>query len=207
MRNKFGRLAAIAGAAVAISMLALSAGAAAKDRNKDGLPDRWERANHLSLQVDQARRDQDGDALRNRGEYRAGTDPRDADTDNDGVEDAAEDAGTITAWDPETGVLTIATFSGDDVTATVTDETQIECTNDDATEPDDPTAEAKHPGPGEGTSGVPPAAQEGPPTHAGQHDCDGNGCSVDDLAVDGVVREASVKVTADGLVFTEIELG
>jgi hypothetical protein len=196
--------------AVALSLAGLTAVAAAKDRNQDGLPDRWEQGHGLSLKVDQARRDQDGDSLRNRGEYRAGTDPQDADTDGDGVTDADEGAGTITAWDPDTGELTIALFGGDEVTATVTDETQIECSSDDATEPDDPTeAPAKVvPGGTGGSGGEPPQGDPGHgPTHAGEHDCDGTDCSVDDLAVDGVVQEANLKLTADGLVFDEIQLG
>ncbi|MDX6583456.1 MAG: hypothetical protein QOI10_2640 [Solirubrobacterales bacterium] len=202
-------------AAVALSLGAMAATGAAKDRNGDGLPDRWERHNDLSLQVDQARRDQDGDQLRNRGEYRAGMDPRDADTDGDGIPDGEEGAGTITAWDPDTGELTINTFGGESVTGTVTDETQIECRNDDGTQPDDPADEvSKHPS-GDPTtpSGSDPVApsgapaQQGGPDHAGEHDCDGSNCSVDDLAVDGAVSEASLKLTSDGLVFVEIQLG
>ena len=41
------------------------------DRNRDRIPDRWERQFHLSLKRDQARRDQDHDGLRNRAEYLA----------------------------------------------------------------------------------------------------------------------------------------
>lgn len=200
-------------AAMALSLAGLAAVSVAKDRNHDGLPDRWERANHLSLKVDQARRDQDGDQLANRGEYRAHMDPHDADTDGDGVDDGDEGAGTIAAWDPETGELTVALFGGDQVTATVTEDTEIECKSDDSSEPDPiPDVDAKHPGPiREGDEDT--AEGEGPPPHhggldhAGEHDCDGSDCSVDDLAVDGIVREASLKLTSDGLVFVEIELG
>src|SRR3954466_10032938 len=113
-------------AALALSLAALAAIGVAKDRNGDRIPDRWEKRHHLSLKVDQARKDQDSDALRNRGEYEAGTDPQDADTDGDGIEDGDEGAGTITAWDPDTGELTIAMFGGETVTGTVTDDTEIE---------------------------------------------------------------------------------
>ncbi|MFN8123180.1 MAG: hypothetical protein U0237_12210 [Thermoleophilia bacterium] len=61
------------------------------DRNHDRLPDRWEKANGLSLKLNQAGRDQDHDGLRNLTEFRAGTNPKDADTDDDGVRDAQED--------------------------------------------------------------------------------------------------------------------
>ena len=72
-------------------VLALPATAAARDRNHDRIPDRWEKRHHLSLKVKQTRKDQDRDGLRNLGEFRSRTDPRDADSDDDGVEDADED--------------------------------------------------------------------------------------------------------------------
>ena len=207
--------------ALALSLAALAAVGVAKDRNDDGIPDRWEKRHHLSLKVDQARRDQDSDALRNRGEYEAGMDPRDEDTDGDGIVDGDEGAGTITAWDPATGELTVSMFGGDVVTGTVTDDTEIECRNDDGTEPDEEGVEEALRPTGPPPEGAPadeeateetgpPAEGSGPrggPDHAGEHDCDGSNCSVDDLAVDGVVSEASLRVTSDGLVFEEIELG
>ena len=79
----------IAGAVgvVAALLLAVPGVASPRDGNADGLPDRWEKRHDLSLKVKQGKRNQDGDGLRNRAEFRRGTDPRDADTDNDGVED------------------------------------------------------------------------------------------------------------------------
>src|SRR4051794_27989040 len=90
-------------AALALAALSVTAVASADrghhrgDRNRDGLPDRWERQHHLSLEVNQARRDQDRDRLDNRQEFEHGTDPRKADSDNDGVRDRDEvnPAGTI----------------------------------------------------------------------------------------------------------------
>ena len=86
--------AALAALAFALFMI-LAGPAAARDRNNDRIPDRWEKRHHLSLKVKQAKRDQDGDGLRNRGEWKAGLDPRDDDSDNDGTEDGDENAGTI----------------------------------------------------------------------------------------------------------------
>ena len=73
------------------AMLPVTSGAAAKDRNRDRIPDRWEKKNDLSLKVDQANKDQDRDRVDNLNEFQEGTDPRDKDTDNDGVRDGRED--------------------------------------------------------------------------------------------------------------------
>jgi hypothetical protein len=75
----------------AMLIAAASASAAPKDRNRDRIPDRWEKKFHLSLKVDQANRDQDRDRVDNMNEFEEGTNPMDADTDNDGVRDGKED--------------------------------------------------------------------------------------------------------------------
>src|SRR3954466_7474531 len=106
-------------------LLAGSAQAASSDRNRDGLPDRWERSHHLSLRVNQARRDQDHDGLNNRGEYRAGLNPRDRDSDDDGIADGRENAGTVASF--AGGLLTITLAKGGTLTARVTAATQLEC--------------------------------------------------------------------------------
>ena len=84
-RNK--KIAAAVGVLAALLVAVPSLAAQGRDGNDDGLPDRWERHHHLSLKVNQAPKDQDADGLRNKGEYREGTDPRDPDTDGDGAED------------------------------------------------------------------------------------------------------------------------
>src|SRR4051794_13335397 len=133
----------VAGAAA----LAFPAGALASDRNHDGLPDGWEHKHHLSLGVNQSQRDQDHDGLRNRSEFRHGTDPRRADTDRDGLDDGDEvrfghDArdrdddndgrrdgdelvGTVKSF--ADGVLTITLANGETLAAKVTPATEIEC--------------------------------------------------------------------------------
>jgi hypothetical protein len=111
----------------ALALLAMPGLAAAKDRNHDRIPDRWEKRHKLSLKVNQARHDQDGDHLRNRAEFLAGDDPRDHDSDDDGVMDGHEQAGTIASFDATTGRLVIDLFGTDTISGLVTDQTEIEC--------------------------------------------------------------------------------
>src|SRR3954451_19257426 len=115
----------LAGGVVCTLLLAGSAEAKTTDRNHDGLPDRWERTHHLSLRLNQAKRDQDHDGLNNRGEYRAGFNPHDRDSDDDGIADGRENAGSITSF--ANGVLTVTLAKGGTLTAKVTDATRIEC--------------------------------------------------------------------------------
>src|SRR3954447_5711276 len=104
--------------AVAASlMLAGGALAHGKDRNHDRIPDRWEKHHHLSLHHKQGRRDQDHDGLKNRGEFRAHLNPRDADTDNDGIDDGDEHTGKVESFDGKT--LVISLFSGGTISGAV----------------------------------------------------------------------------------------
>ena len=98
------------------------------DRNRDRIPDRWEKRHNLSLKVKQHRRDQDSDGLKNRGEWRAKLDPRDDDTDDDGIEDGDENAGTIASFEDD--VLTLNLAGGGTLSALVTDRTDVECDDD-----------------------------------------------------------------------------
>lgn len=114
----------------ALALLAMPSLAAAKDRNNDRIPDRWEKRHKLSLKVNQARRDQDRDRLRNRAEFLAGTDPRLSDSDGDGTKDGDEQAGTISSFDADTGRLVIDLFGTDTIAGFVTDGTEIKCDDD-----------------------------------------------------------------------------
>lgn len=79
-----------------LTLLALTAVAAvpaspalAKDR--DGMPDRWEKRHRLNVRINDAARDKDRDGLTNYGEYRSHTNPRKKDSDRDRRGDARED--------------------------------------------------------------------------------------------------------------------
>jgi hypothetical protein len=75
-----------------LGALALPGLAAAKDRDRDGLPDRWEKQNKLFGSNGRANADPDRDGVDNRNELREGTKPRAKDSDGDRRPDGREDA-------------------------------------------------------------------------------------------------------------------
>lgn len=195
--------------ALALVAFAAPAMASAKDVNRDRIPDNWEKANRLSLKVDQRKKDQDSDGLRNRGEWLAGTNPRNSDTDGDGVTDVEENAGAISAWDATTGELTVDLYAGGTISGTVTDMTRVECEiagdEDDIAPPVDPApASSRRDGHDHGDDD----GDEGEHHHGdhGDHGDDADLCSVDDLAVGVVVHEAAVEFDSTGTTFRKIEI-
>jgi hypothetical protein len=207
--NRRGRIGSLLAMALgALALLAMPAMAAAKDHNHDRIPDRWEKRHHLSLTVNQAHRDQDGDHLRNLGEFRAGDNPRDDDSDDDGVLDGEENAGTIASFDTASGELTIDLFGTGTVTGLVTGQTRIKC--EDEHSPD--VSMSSHDGqgevPGDDNDGVdnsgPGSANSGPSGH------DDNGtaanCTVSDLIPGAVVQQAELEIEHGTATFDEVEL-
>jgi hypothetical protein len=168
----------------ALVLLAMPSLAGAKDRNNDRIPDRWEKRHKLSLEANQARLDQDHDRLRNRAEFLAGDDPRDSDSDDDGVVDGHEQAGTVASFDEETGRLAIDLFGTDTVAGFVTDQTEIKC------EDDDSVASASSSGSGSG----------------GEGDDDDRVCTTAELVPGAAVEEAELKLENGQAVFGEVEL-
>jgi hypothetical protein len=195
------RIFALAAAlAVAASLLAASvASAHGGDRNHDRISDRWETQHHLSLKVKQTKRDQDHDGLNNLGEFRSNTDPRDADTDDDGIDDNDENAGTIASFTG--GVLTITLAKGGTLSGSVTDQTEIEC--DGAA-----TAQASDDG-GDGQSGDDQGDDESDHHGGGDDGSDDHGgsCAADALSGGRTVKEAELKTAGGTAVFEKLELG
>src|SRR3954464_8016041 len=82
---------AVIGALAAAFMVVPAVAMASKDRDHDKLPDKWEKKFHLSTHKKNANGDPDRDGLNNLGEFRSRTNPRKADTDQDGINDANDD--------------------------------------------------------------------------------------------------------------------
>lgn len=203
-------------AALAVALVALPAAAQARDRDHDGMNDRWEKRHKVkSANADtdrdgvdnrnefhegtkprdrdtdndgrgDGREDRDRDGLNNRSEDATGNDPKDKDTDNDGIPDGKEQAGVVTAY--EDGVLTIDLANGGSVTGKVTDDTDVDCATEAQAEGTDDTASASQHG--EGESGPPQGRR--PRGDGGGFGCDGYREGEDDVEC----PEGSLKVGA-----------
>lgn len=195
--------------AAAVSLMAIlalpGAAAAAKDRNHDRIPDRWEKRHHLSLSVNQARRDQDRDRLRNLAEFEAETNPRDADTDNDGIPDGEEHAGTIESFDAQTGMLAIDLFGKGTISGLVTEETEIEC---DSSGGEASVSDSSDDGEGsdEDQQDEEAGDDDGQENESGEDDGQGSNCTTADLKPGATVHEAELKVAGGDAVFEKVEL-
>jgi hypothetical protein len=204
-KKSIGASALLALALGAAALLALAGVASAKDRNHDRIPDRWEHAHHLSLQVNQAGRDQDHDHLRNMGEFKAGDNPRDRDSDNDGIADGNEGAGTIASFDSSSGKLVIDLFGGDTLSGTVTSTTKIKC-EDEHSHDSSASARGGESEPGDDNGGD---NSGGGTSNSGQgNDDNGTGanCTSADLVAGAVVQEAELEASNGNATFDEVEL-
>jgi len=207
----------------ALALLAMPSLAAAKDRNHDHIPDRWEKRHNLSLNVNQARRDQDGDHLRNRAEFLAGDNPRDRDSDNDGIADGQEQAGTVASFDQESGRLVIDLFGNDTVAGIVNDETEIKCDDEGGASVSSEGSDNEEAEPGDDNGGETEvgddqgeAGEEAGDDNSGPGDSSGSGdendgqgehlCTTAALVPGAVVEEAQLKVENGQATFDEVEL-
>jgi hypothetical protein len=190
-----------------LALLALPSLAAARDRNHDHIPDRWEKRHHLSLTVNQAHRDQDRDGLRNLGEFKAGDNPRDADTDGDGVPDGEENAGTVASFDTETGKLTISLFGGETIGGLVTEETEIQCEGEGsagASSSDEAGSSDGHDGEEAGSEDN--GGEGEPGGDEGEDNGGAANCTAANLVPGAVVHQAELEVANGTATFHEVEL-
>jgi hypothetical protein len=216
LRKRLRILGVLVAAALGLLVVALPGSASARDRNHDRLPDRWERQHHLSLHKNQARRDQDRDRLVNRQEFKARTNPRDADSDDDGIPDDQENAGTIASFDGTT--LTINLFNGSSLSGIVAEGTEIKCEGpgDDNDQGDDDNSGS---GGGDDDSSGPGGGDDDASSQAAMttsDDDDDNGgddqgdegdeCTTADLVPDTVVKEADLELANGQATFEEVEL-
>lgn len=209
-------------AALAIPAAGAGASATPRDRDHDRMPDRWERAHGLKVARNDARRDRDHDGLKNIAEYRAGLDPRDADTDDDGIGDDAENVGVVVSFTD--GVLEIRTFDGEVLRGRVTARTEVNCDDDppaalrsggDDEEREDSGdhADDDSPRPVETDDHADDdAPRAGEPDDHGVDDDDpeeheAGDCGAAALVAGARVDEATLSLTRGGRIWAQVELG
>jgi len=209
----------------ALALLAMPSLAAAKDHNHDRIPDKWEKRHHLSLKVNQAHLDQDRDHLRNRAEFLAGDNPRDDDSNDDGVMDGNENAGTIASFDAESGKLTIDLFGGETISGLVTEGTEIKCEDNGGASASSDSGQENEAGDDNGGEGeVEPGDDNGGKEQTGDDGGDNSGpgsensgsddsgdegsgnCTTADLTPGAVVQEAELQIENGQATFEKVEL-
>jgi hypothetical protein len=229
------RLTLLISVALALVAVAIPATASAKrhhsrhharlaDRNHNGIPDSWERR----FRVHKASADPDRDGVTNLGEFNDGTNPRNPDTNgngipdgqddanDDGVADGQEQAGTVTSFDGTTLVITLV--SGSTEQGTVNGDTEIECEDSALTT----TAATRDDG-GDSNSGDSQSGEDNQtsttptPTSGdtedqgdddqGDNNDDNSTCGTAALQPGTIVKEAELKLTSAGAVFDSIHLG
>jgi hypothetical protein len=130
-------------------------------------------------------------------EWRSRLEQRDADTDDDGIDDGDEHTGKVESF--EDGVLTISLFDGGELSAAVTDDTEIECDS----EPGDDRGEDE-----QGDDDDQGEDEHGDDDRSLKDDDDeGNeDCGTEALQPGAKVLEAELKVSGGEAVWTEVEL-
>jgi hypothetical protein len=190
----------------ALALLAMPSLAAAKDRNHDHIPDKWEKRHHLSLRENQARLDQDRDHLRNRAESLAGDNPRDRDSNDDGVMDGNENAGTISSFDAASGKLVIDLFGGETISGLVIEGTEIKCEDHSGASVSSDSGQENEAGDDNGGEGEEEPGDDNGGDNSGPGDGENGNCTTADLVPGAVVQEAELRVASGQATFEEVEL-
>jgi hypothetical protein len=203
------------------------------DVNRDQIPDRWERSHKLSLRVNQAARDTDGDGLDNANEYLRRLDPRNEDSDHNGVADSDEALGTVAGLSGDKLVVTLA--GGRTIRGAVNDETFVVCPDDgsDPVDEEDPASTADDPAATTGdetqlqdptddpaadpqvdpaansddSSAADPTTDPTDDPQAGADDPAPAECDVTSLTPGAAIQSATLSLTRSGPVFDVVELG
>ena len=195
------------GTAIMAALLVLPAGALAKsrDRDHDRMPDKWEKSHHLNVRANDARKDPDRDHVSNLAEYQRGTDPRDADTDDDGTEDDNEVTGTVVSFANNVLTIQLRGTGAGTVSGTVTDATEIECEGDNEND-DAPAASASRDGSDDDSGAGSQSSGSGDDGNDDDQGDDEGNCSASSLAQGAIVHEAEFRTATDGTtVFKEIK--
>jgi len=87
LKTKLTALIAVLAAAAIVAVPSMAGG---RHHVRDGIPNGWEKHFHLSLNVNQDNRDQDNDGVDNLCEFRSQSNPRSADSNDDGQVDSQE---------------------------------------------------------------------------------------------------------------------
>ena len=222
-------------AAFVVMSSVATAGAAShhsRDRDRDALPDKWEKAHHLSTRSVSTFKDPDHDGLSNRAEFLDGTNPRKADSDHDGVKDGREH--NLASTDDPRATAVVVSLTNDVLTlrladnsttvvGNVTAKTKIECeTVETTTTPTDPTTAARRShgsddssddssdDQGEDTSGSDDnGSDDNGSDDQGEDSGDHNGgtpCDTTMVTVGAQVIDANIGFSATGLVFRELTI-
>jgi hypothetical protein len=200
----------VIGALAAAFMMVPAAAMASRDRDHDGLPDKWEKKFHLSTHKNNAKGDPDRDHLSNRKEFKFGLNPRKADSDGDRTPDNEEQAGVVRSFTG--GVLTIDELNGGSVSGNVDNRTEIECgdrnevEDDDANDDNDSGRRDHEDGAGDTGQSETEAGDNENENEQGDDDQGLNQCSTADLVPGARVHEAELNVNSTGHHFEKIEL-
>jgi hypothetical protein len=213
------KLSALVLIALAFLVVAVATSSARRDRDHDGLPDRWERLHDLSPSIKSGKGDPDRDGLTNLREYHLRTNPRNADTDGDGYDDRDEVHADTNPRDAASHPTTPPPPSPPDADGDGVPDSEDECPGEAGPASNDGCPVPPPPGDSDG-DGVPDGSDQCPNTSPGT-EVDEEGCPLPPPTpgdqfpnpattgtpagwVPAQVRSTDLTVTEDGAVVQDI---